>query len=457
MSYLKYIEIGYAWGKRKGIEVVPVVPSANGLYICRPVPGRGAPASLLAAAQTPAPSKVDAEAGEAPREAKLKSVTSDLRSTVSGLLTLMGALKTAPLDGALRPEPVGRSAEGRSKEAEAPLTRTMEVECGPGDLLFCPAYWHDVDPALYRGYAAAGATIVILVHDILPITFARFYNTPWCHEFKRNVLAAFSFADVFCTVSDYTRLGLTELGMREGMRPVPMMTAYNGFEPLVSAAALDCPASPQQLPQSPGMDIVLGLERYYVMVGSIEPKKGHCPVIHCFEEMWHAGFGSALVIIGRRGWLEAGVVSAIERSPFHQSKLFWFSGLDDYELGMVYKGARALIFASVGEGFGIPMIEASSYGRPVVAYDTQIVREILGQAAQTFADAPGFVTRIVEMERDELHAAAAEAARSVSWPSWEEYTPRVLDALQNFVEGESHLPEAIPRTTGAPARPDLAA
>lgn len=452
---LKYIEIGYAWGERNGVEIVPVVPTENGLYICRPVPGRGAPAGLLAAAQIPAPPKAAVAGAEAGAVAELRAVTSDLRNTLSGLLALMAAL--VPRDAAPRLAPAVDSGTERDTGLESPLTRTMRVECGPGDLLFCPAYWHDVDPALYRGYAAAGAKIVVLVHDILPIIFARFYNAPWCFDFKRNVLAAFNFADAFCTVSDYTRHGLAELSLRERVRSVPMMTAYNGFETLASEAALERLAGSRHLPESPAMEVIRGLERYYVMVGSIEPKKGHRPVIQCFEEMWQAGLGSDLVIIGRKGWLEADAVQAIEDSPFYRSKLFWFSGLDDFELGQVYRGARALVFASAGEGFGIPMIEAAAYGRPVVAYDTPIVREILGDVARTFADAPGFVARIVEMEQDGPHAAAAAAARAVAWPSWEDYTPRVLDALRRFFEGDGPLPETVPLAVDAPARPGMAA
>jgi glycosyltransferase involved in cell wall biosynthesis len=431
---IKYIEIGYAWGQQNNVEIVPVTPSADGLYICRPVPGHGAPRSLLVAAAT---------------VSEPRDIAADIGNAVNDLLGLAAIrlLGTVPQrlghEEAPRVAPDGSSSASLITPTEGPLTRTARVECGPGDLIFCPGYWHDVSPELYRGYAAAGAKIIILVHDILPIIFPRFYNAPWCYDFRRNVKAAFSFADAFCAVSDYTRRCLNELRIRERLRKIPIMTTFNGFEPLVSESMLQRLSGPRYLPDSPAMEVIRGLDRYYLMVGSIEPKKGHRPVIECFEDMWHAGLGSDLVIIGRRGWLEQDAIQAIEESPFYQSNLFWFSDLDDSELGSVYLGARALVFASAGEGFGIPMIEAAEYGTPVVAYDTPIVREILGGAARTFADAPGFVERIVEMEQDEPHAAAAADVRAVAWPSWEDYTPRVLDALRAFFEVESRLPERV--------------
>ena len=448
---LRYLEIGYAWGRANGIEVVPVVPTSEGLFIFRPVPGRGAPASVLAAAQVPPPPT--SVPGSAAID-ELRAVAADLRNTLSLMLAAMpGAPRPAVPFGGPGSDPGGGLLSASDDAASVrpparppdPLTRSVLVTCGPGDLMFCPAYWHDVAPALYQSYSAAGAKVVILVHDILPVIFPRFYNAPWCYEFKRNVLAAFGFADAFCTVSDYTRHGLTELSLRERVRQVPMMTTYNGFEPLVSDQAQAWLSGPRQLPDSPAIDIVRGLGRYYVMVGSIEPKKGHRPVIHCFEEMWRAGLSSALVIIGRRGWLEENAVRAIEDSAFYGRKLFWFSGLDDFELGQVYSGARALVFASAGEGFGIPMIEAAAYGKPVVAYDTPIVAEILGGAARTFTDAAGLVDRIAEMESDGAHAAAGADAGAVAWPSWESYTPRVYDTLRGFFEGGGELPPCVPR------------
>ena len=435
---LSYIEIGYIWGARNGVEVVPVIPAEGGLFICRPVPGRGASAAVLAAAHAPE----EEVAADGAAASDLRAVAADLRHTLSGLLTLMGGLGTTADGGGV----AGADGEvGEAlPEADAGLTRSVRIRPGPGDMLFCPAYWHDVPPELYRGYSAAGAKIVILVHDILPIIFPQFYNAPWCHDFRCNVVAAYGFADAFCTVSHYTRHGLAELGVRERLAAVPMMTSYNGFEPMVTNAELERLEGPRHLPESAALATMGDLGRYYLMVGSIEPKKGHRPVIHCFEAMWREGLASNLVIIGRPGWQEADAVAAIEESPFYQTKLFWFSGLDDFELGRMYEGARALVFSSLGEGFGIPMIEAAAYGRPVVAYDTPIVREILGERARMFTTAGELVARVVEMERDGPHAAAAADARVVAWPSWQTYTPRVFDALRDFFEGAADLPEMVP-------------
>ena len=442
---LKYIETGYVWGERNGVEVVPVVPADGCVFICRPVPGRGAPASLLTAASVEAEPEKPAQPTTA-GGAGLIDVVTDLRHTPNGMPAALGKLGQTQT-----PAPVLLPVAAEPDDIEPagpdpfPLTRSVRVVPGPHDMVFCPAYWHDTPPDRYRGYAALGAKVVILVHDILPITFPRFYDSPWCYEFRRNVVAAHSYAAAFCTVSDYTRHGLAELAFRERLKPVPAMTTYNGFEPMVTSGGI-ARAGKGHIPESGPISAVQALGRYYLMVGSIEPKKGHRPVIACFEAMWAAGLQSNLVIIGRRGWMEQDALAAIETSPFYGTKLFWFSGVDDFELGVIYESARALIFSSLGEGFGIPMIEAAAYGRPVIAYDTPIVQEILAGRARTFVTGADLVARIVEMEQDGPHAAASADASQVGWPTWEDYTPRVFDVLRDFFEAKTSLPDAVAKS-----------
>lgn len=442
---LKYIEIGYAWGKALDIEVVPVVPTEEGVMICRPIPGRGAPPSLLAAAQC---MPASAASPHTALNNELRKLVDDVRNAAILVRSHAAAADQKPAGHNLVPVNISSGSDtihtpSDPSENLRPVTDSVLVNTSVGDLLFCPAYWHDVSPTKYQAIRANGAKIVILVHDILPIVFPRFYNHPWCDEFKRNVKAAFLYADAFCAVSVYTKNCLRELGFRERLPSVPIMTAYNGFDPLISAEALSELNGPRHLPDSTAISVIKALDSYYLMVGSIEPKKGHRPVIACFEDMWRAGLESCLVIIGRPGWLEKDAVEAIEKSSYFGTKLFWFSGIDDFELAYIYSRCRALVFASAGEGFGIPMIEAATYGRPIIAFNTPIVREILGDAALLFRDASEFVARIVAMEDDDKNKVASTTAASVAWPSWEDYTPRVYDALKAHFEGQVGLPDVI--------------
>lgn len=438
----KYIEVGYAWAARRNVEIIPAIPNAEGLILCRPVPGKGAPRPL----------RERADKSESPATPK-GSVFGEAVCRYLGDVIHHGFSFAA----ALLPVPPVKSTSTWADQLMAGLVSTyrqhierqridqIRFEPRAGDVLFAPAYWHDVEPAIYRGYRARGMHIVILVHDLLPVLFENFYPSPWRYMFRDNVRAAFDYASAFLCVSNYTRAALREFGLRNRLNTVPMMTSYNGFEPLVdNDAAIEIKEKkPRPLMGNGKLIDVLGLAPL-LMVGSVEPKKGHIPVIQCLESLWSAGYDRPLCIIGRTGWMERDVVAAIRDSFFFNKKIFWFSAADDLDLAYAYTCCHALIFSSIAEGFGLPMIEASYYGKPTVVLDTPIAREILGNSALLFDSAATFVEHLVNLEDDAKYRTACQFANSVHWPLWEDYTPNVFDHLARFLSGATELPEQVP-------------
>ena len=390
----KYIEGALEWAQARDVEVEVVVPTAQGLVRARPRP----PVLEMAA-----------------RRKRLQP-----SRTEGGWLTRIFCDLAGP--GATRHD-VDPSQTGAQAGHPFP---DLRISPGPADLLFSPAYWHDVDPNIYRELRASGMRVVTLVHDILPISFPACYIAPWRDTFKVNTAAVFSYADRIVTVSQYTADVLEEFRMRQRLPRVPITVAHNGFEPLVEAE----PGHPFTYLNNPDLDAVLQAPRApYLMVGSIEPKKAHVPVLRCFEGMWSGGYDRNLLIIGRRGWLEQPIIEAILTSPFYNERLFWLSDLDDADLARAYRGAHGLVFASLGEGFGIPMIESAHFGKPVLALETEIAREVLGSRAVYFTDGRSLIDAVLDMEDAEAHAAASAQAVSVSWPAWTDLMPPFYDEL----------------------------
>jgi alpha-1,2-rhamnosyltransferase len=346
------------------------------------------------------------------------------------------------LDGVVR-----RKLIGLVQMTERLAVETYRIRPRDGDVLFTPAYWHDIDPAIYRAIRSAGTKVVVLVHDILPILFDRFYPAPWCYEFKANVTAAFGYADAFFCVSDFTRSALIEFGVRQKQKVPATMIAYNGFEPLVGREVLEASEFKENrffLLRKHRQEAFCGHFRPFIMVGTIEPKKGHFPTIRCFEAIWRAGHPRNLVIIGRRGWLEQPIIDAIQGSAYYEEKLFWFSDFNDFDLAQAYSRSHALILSSFGEGFGIPMIEASYFGKPTIVLDTPIAREVLGPSGLFFRDGETLIYRIIELEDRVRYQAACAKASGLSWASWDEYTPRVFDELAKVSSNPKLLPKSVP-------------
>lgn len=414
---LKYIETGYKWGEQHGVDVVPVVTTENGLFPVRPLPGKSPPRS---AAKYLKPHISDEVHGVA--------AAAHLREAENAVRT---ALIVAGLPDAIKGVETGVASLFASLAAGTD-TDSLDIAVRPGDIVFYPAYWHDLDTKLLKQLKARGARIFILVHDILPITFAKFYKTPWREQFADNLLAAASIADGMLAVSNYTADAVMSFARENGVQLPGVHVIHNGFDPLVEDAALReaINAGSFRPPYSKREFHRFFRENQpYLMVGTIEPKKGHVPVIQSFEALWQAGLRRKLALVGRTGWLEEQVVDVIEGSPFYRDKLFWFDNADDADLYAAYRGSRALVFSSYAEGFGIPMVEAGMAQLPMICYDTPVAREVSGNYAYYYSNYAQFAEHIARMEDDSTHAAQRAQLSSFSWMSWREIGHQLLDYL----------------------------
>ena len=303
-----------------------------------------------------------------------------------------------------------------------------------GDLLFSPAYWHDVDPAIYRGIRAQGCTIVMLVHDLLPITLAEQYQSPWREQFRLNLSQALDYASAFVCVSEVTRQDLRKFA-RDFGKAGHFTTAHNGYQPV---------GTYQPTARSKRLESLFESERCpLLMVGSLEPKKGHARVLDVLERKWSSGYSRPLVIAGRPGWLSSDIVWRIRQSAHLGTRLFWFDNLDDDDLSFAYARCHALVFASLAEGFGLPLVEASMDRKPSVVLRTEIAEEILDDYGVFFD----------ESEALPVHRFGSARGFGILWrnttASWRVY----VAGLAGDCRCRVRLPGFVPgRLDGAPGR-----
>ena len=123
--------------------------------------------------------------------------------------------------------------------------------------------------------------------------------------------------------------------------------------------------------------------RYLLFVGTIEPRKNLTRLLSAFEALQAAGLTDALVIVGRRGWLYGDFFARLEKSPARKAVLFP-GYVPDEDLPAIYAGAQALVFPSLYEGFGLPVLEAMACGTPVVTSNRSSIPEVGGAAARYF-------------------------------------------------------------------------
>ncbi len=125
-------------------------------------------------------------------------------------------------------------------------------------------------------------------------------------------------------------------------------------------------------------------ERTFLMVSTLEPRKGHIQTLDAFELLWADGVDASLIIVGKQGWLVDELVERLRHHPELGRHLFWFERVSDAMLLTLYRRSSALLAASEGEGFGLPLVEAAQHGLAIVCRDLPVFREVAGEHAHYF-------------------------------------------------------------------------
>jgi glycosyltransferase involved in cell wall biosynthesis len=154
-----------------------------------------------------------------------------------------------------------------------------------------------------------------------------------------------------------------------------------------------------------------------LMVGTLEPRKGHADALDAMDALWAERVDAGLVLVGRAGWLMPGLEQRIAAHDEAGHRLHWVADADDALLAALYRRCGALLMASKGEGFGLPVVEAARVGLPVITRDLPVFREICGDHALYFADGadlPATLRRWLSL-RAEGHVPDPARITAITW------------------------------------------
>ena len=127
------------------------------------------------------------------------------------------------------------------------------------------------------------------------------------------------------------------------------------------------------------------VENRIVTIGTIEPRKDQVTIIKAYVSIFQAISDYHLDIIGQKGWRNKMFWRYLDSLGEEvQEKIDIPGYLSNEDLKSKLSSARIFVFASITEGFGLPILEAMSYGKPLILSDTPIHREVAGDAALYF-------------------------------------------------------------------------
>jgi glycosyltransferase involved in cell wall biosynthesis len=166
---------------------------------------------------------------------------------------------------------------------------------------------------------------------------------------------------------------------------------------------------------------------FVLMVGTIEPRKGHSQGLDAFEALWREGNATQLVIVGRTGWRIDRLVRRLRAHPELGRRLHWFDDADDATLHALYAAARGVLVASEAEGFGLPILEAAVHGTPLLLRDLPVFREIAGDSAAYFhGSTPAQAIDEIRRWVQALACGTALSSESIRPCTWNESARQLL-------------------------------
>lgn len=246
----------------------------------------------------------------------------------------------------------------------------IEFLPGEGDhlLMFDASWYLDPWPAIDRALEQ-GAQVHAMVHDLLPIEQPVWFRPGLQQRFGCHLDALLGRVGVLFAPSVHVQQRLAEYVNRKGLSVELKLLPHGGDffagEPL---------RSPHGLPTS----LQTGQGPIFLVTGTLEPRKQHALILDAFDELWNSLHPAKLLFVGRSGWKVDALIDRIDHHPRLHDRLFHLQQIDDAMLDWLYRNVDGLIYLSRAEGFGLPVLEASMRGCPVIATDLPVLREAGG-------------------------------------------------------------------------------
>ena len=300
-----------------------------------------------------------------------------------------------------------------------------ELEIRRGDVLFfMDASWdeHKVLGEIMTEARNMGAKVYVFFHDLIPLRHRELLSPNFePANFKAWALLSLKIAHGILGNSQATIDDVKEY-MKENRinRKMKFASLHFGFE---------LPKVKEQTRKELASFLVGG--KTFLMVGTLEIRKDHLTALKSLELLRERHKSARLLIIGHEGWGNEAVKKKIREINQGGNAVLWLSDADDGELAYAYRHAFALIQASITEGYGLPLIEASCYDLPLICSDIPVFREVTEDKADFFP--VGDDKALAKLMAEYLEAGAPEKEKITTF-TWQD---TAKELIANCLEGKT--------------------
>jgi glycosyltransferase involved in cell wall biosynthesis len=279
----------------------------------------------------------------------------------------------------------------------------------------------------FDGLRTRGIRICFLVYDLLPLLLPHRFPLELQQVYRSWLEAIVAVADKLIAISRATAdelIAWLNSNPPKRLRPIQICYSHLGADIQASSPSKGLPDDATKIVSS------LRARPSFLMVGTMEPRKGHSQVLAAFHQLWAAGVDINLVIVGKQGWMMEEWVERIHQHREIGRRLFWLAGISDEMLLRTYETSSALIAASEAEGFGLPLVEAAHHNLPIIARDIPVFREVAGDHATYFnGTSPECLAAVIRHWLLLYSAGAVPDSSKIRCLSWQDSAMQLLDVV----------------------------
>lgn len=277
---------------------------------------------------------------------------------------------------------------------------------------------------LYPDLKARGVKIAVCYQDLIPIMWPEYAAAETICAFLGYMTACVTYGDLFISSTktniEYLHDFMRQIGV---VNPAPCAVSWLGMD------------FARQQGHRPGkrLEEIAGRGKYLLMVGTVEPRKNHKLVLDAMDQKLFAQ-GWQLVIAGHQGW---DIQETAERIRSHRQsgrQLHWIEDATDADIDYLYSHSRFVVFPSLTEGFGLPIVEACGRGIPVLSSDHPVLREVGGTYCRYFSpqDPQSLICVLEQADQESAYGQMKSALQEYQAIGWNQVAERIGAALREL-------------------------
>jgi len=300
------------------------------------------------------------------------------------------------------------------------------IEPKQGDILIIlDSSWYMNIWGAVDEFKSRGVKVYMVVYDLIPISNPEFCDDFLAVVFKEWVMDAIARVDGYISISKTVRDFNKDFVKAHGSKLDDRYHEYFYLGADFKHHTLDNMTLRDELKE------ILKDNNTYLSVSTIEPRKNHKYILDAFDKLWEKGLDIKLLLIGRRGWKVEELIDRIMTHPQKDKRLFYYDDINDLELDLAYEKSKALIFASIVEGFGLPIVESFVKSLPVLASDTPIHREVGGDNALYFdLSSSGSLVELIEgIEENQIELPRV---KDYQWLTWRKSVDMLMQKIKKL-------------------------